>query len=129
MTNLIQKLSELGFLTDHLALPHLGSHGSETYMGVCRIGEGRHRRLDIKYYPREFYGYAVLYFTGSDYFNRSMRLFARHKGYTLTDHGIYPAIRSKNEKVWQGDNIPCYTERDVFKVLGLEYKEPYERNV
>lgn len=117
-------------LTDHLAYPKQGSHKSETYMGIYHLGsEGYHRRIDIKIYPREHFGYAILYFTGSDFFNRSMRLFARKKGYTLSDHGLHPAFRFKNQKIWEGENIPCYTEEDVFKVLGLDYKKPDERNV
>lgn len=70
----------------------------------------------------------MLYFTGSDYFNRSMRLFAKRKGMNLEDHGLYPALRTKEEKV-RLQNIPCFTEEDVFRVLGLEYKAPNERDV
>ena len=58
-----------------------------------------------------------------------MRLFARKKGLTLSDHGLYPAIRKKQEKLWTGQNIPCLTEEEVFKVLGLEYRPPNEREV
>ncbi|KRX08433.1 DNA polymerase lambda, fingers domain [Pseudocohnilembus persalinus] len=129
MENLIKLLTdEYGMLTDHLVVPKLGSHGSMTYMGIALVDQ-IHRRIDIKLYPREQYGYAVLYFTGSDFFNRSMRLFARKKGYTLSDHGMSIAKRVKNEKIWQGDNIACFTEEDVFKVLNLPYKKPEERNV
>ena len=32
--------------------------------------------------------YALLYFTGSDHFNRSMRHYAKKRGYSLSDHGI-----------------------------------------
>lgn len=71
----------------------------------------------------------MLYFTGSDYFNRSMRLFARKKGMTLSDHGLCPSIRNKQEKVWTGQNIPCFTEEEVFNVLGLTYRPPSEREV
>ena len=58
-----------------------------------------------------------------------MRLFARKKGFSLSDHGLYPVARVKNEKIWSGNNIPCYTEEDVFNVLGLPYKKPSERDV
>ncbi len=100
-------------------------------MGICKLeGEGHlHRRIDIKIYPREQYGYAILYFTGSAYFNRSMRLFARKKGYHLSDHELNQAIRNKNGRIWTGNNIPCYTEEDVFKVLGVKYKKPEERDI
>ena len=117
-------------MTDHLSLPRGGSHISETYMGIYQLEPGTpHRRIDMKIYARECFGYAVLYFTGSDYFNRSMRLFARKKGYTLSDHGLHPAFRLRNQKIWEGENIPCFTEEDVFKVLGLDYRKPEERSV
>lgn len=73
---LVQRLEGI-LLTDHLQVPKLGSHGSESYMGVGQLNpQSLHRRIDFKYYPREQYGCAVLYFTGSDHYNRSMRLFA-----------------------------------------------------
>jgi hypothetical protein len=44
-------------------------------MGVCRLppeanGSGIHRRIDIRMIPRESWACALLYFTGSDHFNR-----------------------------------------------------------
>lgn len=48
------------------------------------------------------YGYALLYFTGNAHFNRSMRLWARKKGYSLSDHSLVPVVRVKNEKVSEG---------------------------
>lgn len=58
-----------------------------------------------------------------------MRLFANKKGYSLSDHGLIPATRIKNEKVWEGLSIPCYREEDVFNALGLDYKKPEERDL
>ncbi|GAB5036505.1 helix-hairpin-helix motif family protein [Nannochloropsis oceanica] len=86
---------------------------SESYFGICCLGQGYpHRRLDLKTYPREQYPFAVLYFTGSDYFNRSMRCWAiNHKG-----------VRDV------GDRVICHDERGIFKALGLAYKHPWERN-
>lgn len=129
LERIISKLENI-LLTEHLVHPRLTPHESETYMGVGRIDNGPHRRIDIKIYPREQFGYAVLYFTGSDHFNRSMRLYAQKKGYSLSDHGLYPTLRStRNKKVWQGEVIPCYCEEDVFKILGLSYKKPENRSV
>jgi len=66
-----------------------------SYMGVCRLHydenstgtrrEYRHRRIDLKSYPRSYVPFALLYFTGSAHFNRSMRLFCRQKNMTLSD--------------------------------------------
>jgi DNA polymerase lambda len=39
----------------------------------------------VQTYPRSMFAFALLYFTGSDHFNRSMRLFASKKGYSLSD--------------------------------------------
>ena len=92
--------------------------------------QGMHHRLDIKYYPLEQYAYAMLYFTGSDYFNRSMRLFARKKNYSLSDHSLTPVERTTGMKqVWEGRNIVCYTEKDIFEFLGLDYMKPEDRDV
>lgn len=80
-------------------------------------------------YPREQFGFALLYFTGSDHFNRSMRLFARKKGLSLSDHGLNQVIRVKNESVWEGETVIAFTEEDVFRALKLEFKAPKERDI
>jgi DNA polymerase/3'-5' exonuclease PolX len=58
-----------------------------------------------------------------------MRLLARKKGYSLSDHGIKPAEHRKNNLSWKGQNILCQTEEDVFKLLNIPYKKPEERNI
>ncbi|EAS03408.2 helix hairpin-helix protein (macronuclear) [Tetrahymena thermophila SB210] len=130
MINLICKLEQDGLLIEHLQFPRPNQYGSETYMGIGKLKDGKHRRIDLKYYPKDLYGYALLYFTGSDYFNRSMRLFARKKGYSLSDHGLYAVNRIDNKtKITSSLAIPCYTEEEVFAALNLEYKPPYMRSV
>lgn len=53
----------------------------------------------------------------------SMRLYASKMGYTLSDQGLYPCGRDqKRVKTWKGSVVHCYTEREVFDALGLEYK-------
>lgn len=96
LEKLLVKLEKDGFLKERLGSTRVSDKGSEMYMGVCKLeGEGRkHRRIDIKVYPKDQYGFAILYFTGSDYFNRSMRLFAEQKGFTLSDHGLAPVAKS-----------------------------------
>ncbi len=71
----------------------------------------------------------MLYFTGSDHFNRSMRLFARKKGLSLSDHGLQPVIRVNNTSVWEGETVVAFTEEDVFRALKLEYKKPEQRDI
>lgn len=73
----------------------------------------------------------MLYFTGSDYFNRSMRLYAKKLGYTLSDHGIAPASNLKGTKgmVSGSNTFPAETENDVFRILGIDFKPPSDREV
>lgn len=58
-----------------------------------------------------------------------MRLFARKKDYVLNDHSLHREIKNHKTVVWSGENVICLTEEDVFKVLGLAYRKPEERDV
>ena len=63
---IVQHLEKLNFITDTLSL------GDTKFMGVCKLKE-HYRRLDIRLLPKDQYYCGVLYFTGSDLFNKSMR--------------------------------------------------------
>lgn len=116
-----------GILTDDLQV-------AETqYMGVALLPRPlaeddekppTHRRIDIKVYDSESLPTALLYFTGSDKFNRSMRLWAKRKGFNLQDKGLY-ADRSQATL----SRVRARDERDVFEALGLDYVAPEDRNV
>lgn len=95
LLQVIQELTIIGFLTDHLTMPHLSDKDhygdSATYMGVCRLlpdngplpnqphqpaAPPPYRRIDIKAYCSKIFPYALLYFTGPEHFNRKMRYYA-----------------------------------------------------
>ena len=129
MTTLLQCLKSSGFLTDDLTLSDIGEH--RKYLGVCKLpGENtKHRRLDIIVVPYNEWACSLLYFTGSDYFNRSMRLLAKKNGMSLSEHSLNKGvIRKGSEKIFEGTPLPIFTEKDVFDYLGLEYREPHERD-
>ncbi|KAL7691219.1 putative DNA polymerase beta-like domain, DNA polymerase family X, DNA polymerase beta, palm [Plasmopara halstedii] len=130
LPDLLKRLHASGFLTDDLThFQKQKNGGCDTYMGVCRLSKNLpHRRLDIKVYPRLFFGFAILYFTGSDHFNRSMRLYANKNGWSLSDRALTRVVRVNTTKVRLGDSVVCESEVDVFIALGLEYKDPTERN-
>lgn len=127
----------------------VGEFGCDTWFGVVALppcphratcpcehdpATGRHfaRRLDLKAYATAPFPFAVLYFTGSGYFNRSMRLYAQKKGFHLSDKELRPVVRDKQGKgdaVVEGPRVPCVTERDIFAALGLPYKTPAERDI
>lgn len=163
LQNLLDKLKRSGILTDHLSGhkgdpdPSMGggwggkkagratgydaTASRASYMGVgvdTSLAHGaKHRRIDIKIYPPWQLPYALLYFTGTDLFNRSMRLYAKKirskeatKGYTLSDKGLFPKKywHHKTGECINGDCVAgLYTERDVMEYLGLTWKEPHER--
>lgn len=88
------------------------------------------RRVDFLYTSPEEFPFAILYFTGSKYFNTVMRHEALEKGLTMNEHGLYLLTNnSTNKKGTKGEKVDHIftSENDIFDYLGLEYKEPYER--
>lgn len=153
LQQLLRLLKDKGVLTDHLA----GHRGEEdawkfgtsfdgtvehrtSYMGIgVDISQGSvalHRRIDIKVYSPYQLPYALLYFTGCDLFNRSMRLYAKRLkrpgaplGYSLNDRGMFPKLgyRYDNNETINGPLVVCKDERGVMEFLGLAWMEPFER--
>ena len=117
---LVEKLMEKKVIVDILSLGGKGE-SKNVFMGICIGSSGINRRLDIKVYTKEEFPFAVLYFTGNAYFNRSMRLFAKKKKLHLSDKEL--SYRNTGKK------IICKTEEDIFKALGIEYKTPKEREI
>ena len=149
LKRLKERLHAIDFLTDDLTMGNafekktttvqgeVPGAGCASYMGICKP-HATHRRLDVKVYAPQHYAYAMIYFTGNDYFNRSMRCYAKACGYSLCDKGLRKAARRGvshkdgkyiDNKVAVGRLVVCDEERDVFEVLGLQWKEPHERAV
>ncbi|XP_031453493.1 DNA polymerase lambda [Phasianus colchicus] len=130
-SKLLDNLHESGFLTDDLVSQEDNGE-QKKYLGVCRLPgpARRHRRLDIIVVPYSEFACALLYFTGSAHFNRSMRALAKTKGMSLSEHALSMAVvrGPGGVKVASGHALPTPTERDVFTQLGLPYREPSERD-
>ncbi|XP_068875974.1 DNA polymerase lambda isoform X1 [Aphelocoma coerulescens] len=128
---LLDSLRRSGFLTDDLVSQE-DNGDQKKYLGVCRLPgpAQRHRRLDIIVVPYQEFACALLYFTGSAHFNRSMRALAKTKGMSLSEHALSSAVvrGPGGAKVSSGHALPTPTERDVFIQLGLPYREPSERD-
>lgn len=88
-----------------------------------------HRRLDLKLYPESTEAFALLYFTGSAHFNRSMRLYARNLNLSLNDYGLFPTHRVNKKRVWMGQGLTAKTEEDIFNLINLDYVSPIERDI
>ncbi|KFP86025.1 DNA polymerase lambda [Acanthisitta chloris] len=130
-SKLLDSLRRSGFLTDDLVSQE-DNGDQKKYLGVCRLPgpAQRHRRLDIIVVPYSEFACALLYFTGSAHFNRSMRALAKTKGMSLSEHALSSAVLRGpgGVKVSSGHTLPTPTERDVFIQLGLPYREPSERD-
>ncbi|XP_077992912.1 DNA nucleotidylexotransferase-like [Glandiceps talaboti] len=78
-------------------------------------------RVDFVVCPSSQYAYALMGWTGSRMFNRSVRLYAdRELGMTLTSHGLFHKSTMKF--------LPAQSEQEIFDHLKLTYLEPWERN-
>jgi DNA polymerase/3'-5' exonuclease PolX len=108
----------------HIIIDHLTQEGATKYNGICRVPgkSGLGRRLDLLFIPRESFPAALMYFTGSGLFNQVFRHLANERGYTLNEYGLYRFINKE-----KGALIPVHTEQDLFRVVGVEYLEPEDR--
>ncbi|XP_076434932.1 DNA polymerase lambda-like [Babylonia areolata] len=127
---LIQHLKDTGFLTDDLVSVE-DDGNQKKYLGVCKLpGEDRkHRRLDIIVVPYEEYACALVYFTGSAHFNRSLRHLCKKMGMSLNEHALRKGVvRKGQEKIYEGTIVPTPTEESVLAALGVPFRPPEERD-
>lgn len=92
------------------------------YMGFCKYKNNPIRRIDIRFIPYNSLPTAMLYFTGPYELNTTMRSAAKKRSMILNEYGLY--------KVDEDDvktPIKLKTEEDVFKILGMNYLTPIER--
>ncbi|KAI5480538.1 DNA polymerase lambda subunit [Pseudohyphozyma bogoriensis] len=104
------------------------------FNGLCSLPEGGlMRRIDILGVPFDELPAALIYFTvcseGNDYFNRSMRLKARHLGMRLNQRGLFGNVARDRTglKLTEGTKIDCPTEQDIFARLRVTWRPPEER--
>ncbi|GAB7325489.1 hypothetical protein MBLNU13_g09499t1 [Cladosporium sp. NU13] len=124
---LVPNLFSMGFLT--AALAATSGDGSKWHGACCLPGQSQWRRIDFLLVPWAEMGAALIYFTGNDIFNRSMRLLASKKGYRLNQRGLYrDVIRGKNrEKITEGTLVESRDERKIFDILGVPWRPPEHR--
>jgi DNA polymerase IV len=127
---LVPQLTQSGFLKTSLATSRTsGASGTKWHGASCLPGSVTWRRLDLLLVPEGEIGAALLYFTGNDIFNRSMRLLARKKKMRLNQRGLYKDIvrGRRGERLNEGVLIEGHCERGIFEALGVPWREPAER--
>jgi DNA polymerase IV (family X) len=133
-------LGRKGFLVATLAALHTHRPGKDgpgsKWHGCCVLPKeagGRDplvwRRIDFLLVPETEYGAALIYFTGNEMFNRSMRLLAAKKGMRLNQRGLYKEVMRKkgSVKVTGGELVEGRDEKRIFEILGVKWREPWER--
>ncbi|KAI0539922.1 hypothetical protein GGR58DRAFT_462486 [Xylaria digitata] len=125
LERLVETLTKEEFLT--AALASNKHDGGNKWHGCCVLPKAAFpgpkkdyrpiwRRIDFLLVPQTEIGAALVYFTGNDLFNRSMRLLARKKKMKLSHRGLYgPGVEEGKD------------ERKIFKILGVQWREPHER--
>ena len=128
MVPLVDSLYQCKFLTHTLATSH--SDDGSKWHGVSKLPDGLHRRLDLLFVPWDERGAALIYFTGNDIFNRSLRLLASKKGMGLNQRGLFKdTLRGPGRvKLARGTCIASESEEEIFRILGVPWRPPELRN-
>ncbi|TDZ10294.1 DNA polymerase lambda [Colletotrichum sidae] len=138
LDELVGTLEAQKFLVARLASSRDGSDGSKWH-GCCVLPKIRGfneqnyqkvwRRVDFLLVPDTEIGAALLYFTGNDIFNRSIRLLASKKGMRLNQRGLYKDVMRGpgRVKVTEGELVEGRDEKRIFEILGVQWREPHQR--
>ncbi|KAF1840768.1 uncharacterized protein K460DRAFT_389337 [Cucurbitaria berberidis CBS 394.84] len=127
---LIPQLYKAGFLKASLATSRSNDPtGTKWHGASCLPLSNVWRRMDFLLVPEEEMGAALIYFTGNDIFNRSIRLLARKKNMRLNQRGLYKDVKRgrRGEKLNEGVLVEGRSEKKIFEVLGVPWREPHER--
>jgi DNA polymerase (family 10) len=83
--------------------------------GSIVVGTGKDaRQVDLRIVPRDSYGAALQYFTGSKAHNIRLRGMAKEKGLKISEYGVF-----KGDK-----KIAGKSEEEVYEAIGLPYIPP-----
>ena len=138
---IIPSFEKAGYLKAGLATAsHRHSNSGSKWHGACALPLSKAdreaakpdmpwRRIDFLFVPWNEIGAALLYFTGNDTFNRSIRLLASKKGMRLNQRGLYKDVLRgpKSQKITEGTLVEGHDERKIFDALGVPWREPWER--
>ncbi|KAF9889200.1 hypothetical protein FE257_007513 [Aspergillus nanangensis] len=124
----VPQLFQQGFLQASLVSTSRGD-GSKWH-GASKLPDNPiWRRIDLLFVPGTQIGAALIYFTGNDIFNRSMRLLARKKGMRLNQRGLYTDVLRgpQRTKMNPGRLLEGRDERRIFEILGVPWRPPEHR--
>ena len=128
LESLIPRLFQTGYLKVGLATTSK-QDGTKWHGAAALPATSVWRRIDFLLVPWEELGAALIYFTGNDIFNRSIRLLASKKGMRLNQRGLWKdVIRGKTrERMTQGTLVEGKDEKRIFELLGVPWRPPHHR--
>lgn len=128
LDRLVPSLTASGFFVASLAITSRDD-GSKWHGASCLPDSEVWRRIDLLIVPYEEIGAALIYFTGNDIFNRSLRLLASKKGMRLNQRGLYKEVMMEKgrEKLREGTLVEGRDEKKIFEVLGVPWRPPEHR--
>ena len=118
LESLIDSLTDDNFILDNLT----DKNYKIKYMGFSKYKQNPVRRIDIRFIPFNSIHTAQLYFTGPAELNTEMRKQAIKRHMTLNEYGLYLEDTQTGLK-----QLKVNSEADVFKLIGMEYLTPIER--
>ena len=109
-----------------------GEHKCSVRLSLGGLGgrfggaDGLALQADLRLVPRESWGAALLYFTGSKAHNVRLRERALSRGMTLNEYGLFPEDKSDDTPPQQRgvEPVAADTEERIYKKLGLPFVPP-----
>jgi DNA polymerase IV len=124
-------LTKQGFLKAALAAGTARADSGSKWHGASALPGSNSiwRRIDLLFVPWNEVGAALIYFTGNDIFNRSMRLLASKKGMRLNQRGLYADVMrgQRRERITEGKLLEGQSEEKIFDLLGVPWRPPEHR--
>jgi DNA polymerase IV len=131
LETVVPKLIESGFLKAALATGTARSDSGSKWHGASALPRpgAPWRRIDLLFVPWSELGAALIYFTGNDIFNRSMRLLSSKKGMRLNQRGLYADVMwgQRRERITEGRLLEGHSEEKIFEILGVPWRPPEHR--
>jgi DNA polymerase (family X) len=84
-------------------------------------------QVDLRVVPRQSYGAALYYFTGSKAHNVAVRTLAVERGLRVNEYGIFRVPKGRKNKELgetEGKRIGGETEEDIFRAVDLVWMPP-----
>lgn len=107
-----------------LIRPELGrwDDGDQSPQEDTTAGAGGTVQVDLRVIPKESWGAAMMYFTGSKEHNVRLRELAQKKGMTLNEYGLFPEDNEEEPPHKRGVKpLAGKTEEEVYKKLGVTW--------